>query len=77
MDLARCDDCCKKLDGIDGHSVYILTDMAIEFLNSKSRELLDGEYEHLCEDCMDDINLDEEKLCINEDNHIDIIKEKS
>lgn len=57
MNLARCDDCCAKLDGVDGHSVYVLIDEA--------RELLNDEYEHLCEDCMDNINIDKEKLFIN------------
>jgi len=68
MNLARCDECCAKLNGINGDTVYPITNKATWLFNEG--------YEHLCEDCMDDKNIDEEKLFINKDGQIDLIKDK-
>jgi len=59
MNINRCDKCCDKLHGINGDEVYELSRDAKKFLKR--------EYEHLCEECMDEINMDDEKLFVSQE----------
>lgn len=72
MLIARCDKCNNKLDGVDGRSVYSLS--------IKASLVVDNEYEHLCEDCMDEINIDDEVLTIKQRKHdvwIDVVENET
>ncbi len=68
MDMSRCDECCAKLDGVNGDTVYVLSCEAMDLFNN--------DYEHLCEECMDNLNSDEEVLFLKKEKYQTIIDMK-
>ena len=50
MNLERCDKCCDVLGGIDDGEVF--------GLSQEAQKETGFSYEHLCEDCFNDVNSD-------------------